>query len=93
MPGDQLALVHHNELIMPAAESGAFRNMLSTAAAQGNSGGGDVAIHPTTNVHIRANDGASMASWWRSKGSSMAKGLDEAVRHGAALGLKRLNGR
>jgi hypothetical protein len=29
----------------------------------------------------------------RQNGPSMAKALDQAVRHGAALGLKRLNGR
>jgi hypothetical protein len=28
----------------------------------------------------------------RSNGPGMAKALDEAVRHGAALGLKRLRG-
>ena len=56
-------------------------------------GGGSVAIHPTTHFHVNAIDGASVASWMRSNGPGMAKALDQAVRHGAALGLKRLNGR
>jgi hypothetical protein len=35
VPQDMLSLVHHNELIMPAAEAGAFRNMLSDGQAGG----------------------------------------------------------
>ena len=35
IPQDQLAMVHHNELVMPAAEAGAFRSMLSGQASRG----------------------------------------------------------
>ncbi len=88
-PKDMLTLVHHNELIMPQAEAGAFRSFL-TASASGAPPGASVAIHPTTNISVSAMDGASVSSWMRSNGPGMAKALDEAVRHGAALGLKRL---
>jgi hypothetical protein len=94
VPRDQLALIHQNELIMPAGPAGALREMLSSGpngASPG--GGGSVAIHPTTHLHVNAIDGPSVASWMRQNGPSMAKALDQAVRHGAALGLKRLNGR
>jgi len=90
-PQDMLTLIHHNELIMPQAEAGAFRSLL-TASANGGSPGASVAIHPTTNFNVSALDGASVSSWMRSNGPGMAKALDEAVRHGAALGLKRLRG-
>ena len=90
-PRDMLTLIHHNELIMPQAEAGAFRSFLS-ASANDASPGASVAIHPTTNFHVSALDGASVASWMRQNGPGMAKALDEAVRHGAALGLKRLRG-
>jgi hypothetical protein len=98
VPRDQLALIHQNELIMPAGPAGALRNMLTNAPNGGGAdgigaGGGSVAIHPTTHFHVNAMDGASVASWMRSNGPGMAKALDQAVRHGAALGLKRLNGR
>ena len=93
VPSDQLALVHHNELIMPAGPAGALRDMLTNAPNGGGAGGGSVAIHPTTHFHVNAMDGPSVASWMRSNGPGMAKALDQAVRHGAALGLKRLNGR
>jgi hypothetical protein len=91
-PQDMLTLIHHDELIMPQAEAGAFRSLL-TASASGASPGGSVAIHPTTNFHVHAIDSAGTASWMRQNGPNMARALDQAVRHGAALGLKRLNGR
>ena len=90
-PQDMLTLVHHNELIMPSAEAGAFRSLL-TNSTSGASPAASVAIHPTTHFNVSAIDGASVASWMRSNSSGMAKALDEAVRHGAALGLKRLRG-
>src|ERR1700722_9090381 len=94
VPRDQLALIHQNELIMPAGPAGALRDMLSSSPnGAGPGGGGSVAIHPTTHLHLNAIDGPSVASWMRQNGPGMAKALDQAVRHGAALGLKRLNGR
>ena len=67
--------------------------LTNTPNGGAGAGGGSVAIHPTTHFHVNAMDGASVASWMRSNGPGMAKALDQAVRHGAALGLKRLNGR
>jgi hypothetical protein len=94
VPRDQLALIHQNELIMPAGPAGALRDMLTNNSSAGSGGGGgSVAIHPTTHFHVNAMDGASVGSWMRSNGPGMAKALDQAVRHGAALGLKRLSGR
>jgi hypothetical protein len=94
VPRDQLALIHQNELVMPAGPAGALRDMLTNAPNGGSAGGGgSVAIHPTTHLHVSAIDGPSVASWMRQNGPGMAKALDQAVRHGAALGLKRLNGR
>jgi hypothetical protein len=93
VPRNQLALIHQNELVMPAGPAGALRDMLTSTPNGGGAGGSSVAIHPTTHFHVNAMDGASVASWMRSNGPGMAKALDQAVRHGAALGLKRLNGR
>ena len=80
-------MVHKNELIMPANEAGAFRDFLGNAANGGGAGGG-VAINPTTHFHLNAIDGPSTASWMRANGPGMAKALDQAVRHGAALGIE-----
>src|ERR1700722_2119276 len=94
VPKDQLALIHQNELIMPAGPAGALRDMLTSGPNGGSAGGGgSVAIHPTTHLHVSAIDGPSVASWMRQNRPGMAKVLDQAVRPGAALGLKRLSGR
>ncbi|MGO9774168.1 MAG: hypothetical protein ACLPSW_32350 [Roseiarcus sp.] len=93
VPQDMLTLVHHNELVMPAAEAGAFRGILSgEAPASGGARGGAVHIHPTTNFHVSAVDSGSVAQWMKANSSTMMKAIDEAVRHGAHLGLKRLAG-
>ncbi len=89
VPKDMLSLVHHNELIMPAAEAGAFRSLLGDGGPSGGPNGA-VHIHPTTNVHVAALDAGSVSQWMRANSSVMLKEIDRAVRHGAALGLKRL---
>jgi hypothetical protein len=91
-PQDMLTLIHHNELTMPAAEAGAFRSMLTGGASQGAQDGSQVHIHPTTNFHVSALDGGSVSQWMKSNSSTMLKAVDEAVRHGARLGLRRLGG-
>ncbi len=91
VPQDMLTLVHHNELVMPAAQAGALRDMLSgEPSATGGAQGGAVHIHPTTNLHVSAVDSGSVAQWMKANSSTMLKAMDEAVRHGAALGLRRL---
>jgi hypothetical protein len=92
VPQDMLTLVHHNELIMPAAESGAFRSLLGDSGASSAQSGSAVHIHPTTHVHVSALDSGSVSQWMRSNSSTMLKAVDEAVRHGARLGLRRLGG-
>ena len=58
-PQDMLTLIHHNELIMPPAEAGAFRSMLTTSGSGGASQGPSVAIHPTTHFNV-VGDGWSL---------------------------------
>ena len=90
VPEDMLTLVHHNELIMPAAQADAFRELLSTETAQAAGPRGAIHIHPTTNFHVSAVDSSSVAQWMKANSSTMMKAIDEAVRHGAHLGTRRL---
>jgi hypothetical protein len=90
VPQDMLTLVHHNELIMPASEAGAFRSLLSTSASGSERSGANVSISPTTHFHINAIDGGSVSQWMRSNSSEMLRAINESVRHGAHLGLRRL---
>jgi hypothetical protein len=91
VPQDMLTLVHHNELIMPSAQAGAFRSLLGEGAGNGPANTA-VHIHPTTNLQVSALDAGSVSQWMKSNSSVMLKAMDEAVRHGARLGLRRLGG-
>src|SRR3569833_1204539 len=85
VPADMLTLVHHNELIMPAAEAGAFRDLLSTSNSGGTGGGGNVSITPTTHFHVNAIDSGSVSQWMRSNAGDMLRAVNDAVRQGAHL--------
>ena len=87
VPADMLSLVHHNELIMPAAQAAAFRDMLSSG---GGGGGQNVSVNPSTHFHVSAVDGASVSQFFRNNQRGMMRAVDEAVRHGAHLGLRRI---
>ena len=86
VPQDQIAMIHRNELVMPAGPASALRSMLGGANG-GASAGGGVAIHPTTHINIAG--GMVDSGFWRQNGSNILKGVDQAVRHGAALGARR----
>jgi len=86
IPHDQLAMVHKNELIMPAAESQAFRSMLSSGGA--GDAGARVSVSPQANFHIHSMDSASVAKTLRDNSGAVMKAIEHAVRHGAHLGLR-----
>ena len=87
-PQDMLSLVHHNELIMPAAEAGAFRSLLSDGGAPGaRAAAGGAYPSDDEFPRVRARRG-SVSQWMRSNSSAMMRAMDEAVRHGARLGLR-----
>ena len=75
--------------LCPPPKPGAFRSLLNDGGASGRAGS-TVHIHPTTNLHVSALNSASVSQWMRSNSSVMLKAVDEAVRHGAHLGLRRL---
>jgi hypothetical protein len=88
IPQDQLAMVHQNELIMPAAEAGAFRSMLSGQASGGANarGGGDTHVH----LNVNAMDAGSVKNWLGNNSRQIMKAMNQAVRNGDHLGLRRL---
>jgi GH24 family phage-related lysozyme (muramidase) len=90
VPTDQLAMIHQNELIMPAAQAGAFRDML-TGAANGTGGGGAVKavhVHPQMNIKVGAMDASGFGGFLRNNQRELMKAMDGAVRQGAHLGLR-----
>jgi hypothetical protein len=92
IPQSQLAMVHQNELVMPAAEAGAFRSMLSAQAngggkaAQGGASGGDA------HLHVHALDAQSAKSWVSNNSRQITKAMNQAMKNGDHLGLRRLGG-
>ena len=69
-----------------------FRDLLAGAAPGGAAGGANVSIAPTTHFHVNAIDGGSVSQWMRANSTQMLRAIDEAVRHGAHLGLRRVTG-
>ena len=89
VPNDMLTMVHHNELIMPAAESGAFRDMLSGAASgEGQSGGRGVTVAPQLHFHNSAVDSRGLESLFSNNGGALMRAVAGAVRDGAHLGVR-----
>ena len=86
---DQIAMVHRNEMVMPAAEAGAFRSMLSNAANGGATGagsGGDSHIH----LNVKALDAHSVKNWMSNNSRQIMGALNQAMRNGDHLGLRRM---
>ena len=89
VPNDMLTMVHHNELIMPAAESGAVRDMLSGAASgEGQSGGRGVTVAPQLHFHNSAVDSRGLESLFSNNGGALMRAVAGAVRDGAHLGVR-----
>lgn len=86
---DQIAMVHRNEMVMPAAEAGAFRSMLSNAANGGATGagsGGDSHVH----LNVNALDAHSVKNWMSNNSRQIMGALNQAMRNGDHLGLRRM---
>ena len=85
VPRNQLAMIHQNELVMPAPEAGAFRSMLGDAAAGGGSGGRNVSA--AAHFHISAIDGADVVSKLKWNRSEMANAMRDMVKSGVLHGV------
>jgi hypothetical protein len=86
---DQIAMVHRNEMVMPAAEAGAFRSMLSGVANGGGSGaasGGDTHVH----LNVSALDSGSVKNWLSNNSRQIMNAMNQAMKNGDHLGLRRL---
>ena len=88
IPQDQLAMVHKNELVMPAAEAGAFRSLLSKQVQGAGIGqsGGDTHVH----LNVSALDAGSVKNWLGNNSRQIMKAMNQAVKNGDHLGLRRL---
>jgi hypothetical protein len=91
---DQIALVHSGEMIMPAAQAGAFRDMLTQQSTGGAGQSASSGAAGDTHVHLNASglDSSSLKSYLGNNSRTLAKALNQAVKDGNHLGLRRLAG-
>jgi len=87
LPGDMLAMVHRNELVMPAGPAEAFRGMLERG---GPSGGGAPNVNASAHFNIQALDGRSVVRALTGNGREVARQMSRLARNGAGLGARGL---
>jgi hypothetical protein len=78
VPSDQLAMVHQNEMILPANISQGLRGMISA------SGGAGTGASPVV-INVSAIDGQDVKRFFQSNGSLLVAALNKAMRNGSAL--------
>src|SRR5437868_1020164 len=76
VPSDQLAMVHQNEMILPANISQGLQNMIS-----GNGGAGAGAVV----VNVSAIDSQDVKRFFQSNGSLLVNAVNKAMRNGSTL--------
>lgn len=76
VPSDQLAMVHQNEMILPANISRGLQNMIS---ANGGAGAGAVV------VNVSAIDSQDVKRFFQSNGSLLVNAVNKAMRNGSML--------
>jgi hypothetical protein len=76
VPSDQLAMVHQNEMILPANISQSLQNMIS---ANGGTGAGEFV------VNVSAIDSQDVKRFFQSNGSLLVNAVNKAMRNGSML--------
>ena len=76
VPSDQLAMVHQNEMILPANISQGLQNMISV---NGGAGAGAVV------VNVSAIDSQDVKRFFQSNGSLLVNAVNKAMRNGSML--------
>ena len=77
VPSDQLAMVHQNEMILPANISQGLQGMI---AGSGVGAGGSPVV-----VNVSAIDSQDVKRFFQSNGSLLVAALNKAMRNGSAL--------
>ena len=78
VPSDQLAMVHQNEMILPAVISQGLQNMISAG------GGAGAGANPVV-VNVSAIDSQDVKRFFQSNGSALVNALNKAMRNGSTL--------
>ena len=91
LPSTGLILAHENEMIVPAAQTPWAQDVLASAMNKGGeSGGGDRHVHAHFNV--QAMDAGGVRSWMTGNSKHIMGALNDMVRRGDHLGMRKLTG-
>jgi len=77
VPSNQLAMVHQNEMILPANISQGLQNMIS---GSGGTGGASPVV-----INVSAIDSQDVKRFFQSNGSQLVTALNKAMRNGSTL--------
>ena len=77
VPSDQLAMVHQNEMILPANISQGLRSMIS---ANGGAAGASSVV-----INVSAVDSHDVKRFFHNNGSLLVAALNKAMRNGSSL--------
>lgn len=78
VPSDQLAMVHQNEMILPANISQGLQGIIAA------NGGASAGTNPVV-INVSAIDSQDVKRFFQSNGSLLVAALNKAVRNGSAL--------
>ena len=78
VPSNQLAMVHQNEMILPANISQGLQNMIS------GGGGNGLGVSPVV-INVSAIDSQDVKRFFQSNGHLLVTALNKAIRNGSAL--------
>ena len=79
VPSASLAMLHANEMVLPANISEGLQSMIASGGV-GASGGGT-----TVSFNVSAVDSQSVAKFFQSNGNILVAAINRAMRNGAAL--------
>lgn len=80
VPGDTMAQIHKDEMVLPARWAGPLRNMLE------GGGGGEGGGHQHTHFHVHAIDGKDAARFIQQNGGRLASQVQRQARNFQGVG-------
>jgi hypothetical protein len=80
VPSTSLAMLHANEMVLPANISQGLQSMIASGGGSGGSAGGANVM-----FNVSAMDGQSVAKFFQSNGNVLVAAINRAMRNGATL--------
>jgi hypothetical protein len=79
VPSTSLAMLHANEMVLPADISQGLQSMIAGGGSAGSGGAANIMFN------VSAMDSQSVAKFFQSNGSVLVAAINRAMRNGSAL--------